>query len=135
MEDYCNQYVFMDVTNKAYRVLYDLGNYYHKEYASLYNTTLAFAVMSSKYSFSTAEEFSDRMQRLLKISENIARGNGIPFDKPYIHINYTEMKSYLKNIEQRLLELKLSCADGALIKEELQNALRMIRHAAQPYQD
>ena len=133
VEDYCNQYVFMDTENKAYRVLYDLGNYYHKEYASLYNTTLAFAVMSSKYSFSTAEEFSDRMQRLLKISENIAKGNGIPFDKPYIDINYTEMKSYLKDVEKRLEDLKLGCADGALIKDELQNALRMIRHGTKLY--
>ena len=133
VEDYCNQYVFMDTENKAYRVLYDLGNYYHKEYASLYNTTLAFAVMSSKYSFTTAEEFSDRMQRLLKISENIAKGNGIPFDKPYIDINYTEMKSYLKDVEKRLEDLKLGCADGALIKDELQNALRMIRHGTKLY--
>lgn len=130
---FCNRVIYQDSSDSAYDTVYALGNYYHYEHAPLYNTTLCFAIMSSKYTFDSLKEFDEKIQRLLILSANIARTNHIPPQKPEIHLDYEGLQSYLDDIEDRISSLDLYCDDGDLIKEEMRNGIRMIRHGALLY--
>lgn len=130
---FCNHVIYQDRSDLAYETAYALGNYYHYEHAPLYNTTLCFAVMSSKYTFDSLEEFDEKIQRLLILSANIARTNHIPPQKAEIHLDYEGLQAYLNDIEEKIPALELCCDDGCLIKEEMENSIRMIRHGALLY--
>ncbi len=130
---YCNKYLYKDASDTAYQTACDLGNYYHYEHAPLYNTTLSFAVMSSKYTFDSLEEFDSKMQRLLTLSANIARTNHIPPKEPVIALDYKGLTEYLDRLEEKISALRLSCDDGPLIIGEMRNGIRMIRHGAMLY--
>lgn len=130
---FCNCFIYMDETRQAYKTAYDLGNYYHYEHAPLYNTTLSFAVMSSKYTFDTLEEFDNKVQRLLTLSANIAKTNHIPYKEPVIRLDYQGLQAYLDKLEERISSLKLGCREGSLILEEMKNSIRMIRHGSMLY--
>lgn len=130
---FCNKYIYKDTTDNAYQTAYALGNYYHYEHAPLYNTTLSFAVMSSKYYFDSLEEFDSKMQRLLTLSANIARTNHIPEQEPVINLDYSGLMTYLDDVEEKISALNLNCADHELITEEMKNGIRMIRHGATLY--
>lgn len=130
---FCNQYIYGDNTGQAYRIAYNLGNYYHYEHAPLYNTTLSFAMMSSKYTFDSLEEFDEKVQRLLTLSANIARTNHIPPKEPVIHLDYTGLQDYLDNLEREISILSLSSTEGNLILDEMRNSIRMIRHGSMLY--
>lgn len=130
---YCNQYLYKDASGTAYQTAYALGNYYHYEHAPLYNTTLSFAVMSSKYTFDSLEEFDSKMQRLLTLSANIARTNHIPPKEPVIALVYEGLGGYLDELEEKISSLRLHCNDGPLIIDEMRNGIRMIRHGSMLY--
>ncbi len=130
---YCNQYLYKDESGSAYQTAYDLGNYYHYENAPLYNTTLSFAVMSSKYTFDSLDEFDSKIQRLLTLSANIARTNHIPPKEPVIAPDYQGLWGYLDDLEKRIDSLRPHCEDGPLIKDEMRNGIRMIRHGSMLY--
>ena len=89
--------------------------------------------MSSKYTFDSIEEFDEKIQRLLILSANIARTNHIPPQEPNIHLDYEGLQNYLDRIEEKIFLLDLSCSDGSLIQEEMQNSIRMIRHGSLLY--
>lgn len=130
---FCNRFIYESPAENAFQTAWDLGNYYHLEHAPLYNTTLAFAVMSSKYTFESIEEFDAKMERLLTLSANIARTNSIPPREPAIRIDFTAMKEYLDRVETEISDISLSCADAALIRAEMTNGLRMVRHGLHLY--
>lgn len=130
---FCNTYIYKDKSEQAFDIAYDLGNYYQLEDAPLYNTTLCFAVMSSKYSFNTIEEFDLKMDRLLKLSANIAKTNDIPEQEPLINFDYTNLCSYLDDISLRINTLNLNSPEGLLIKEEMENSILMVHHGAKLY--
>jgi len=130
---FCNNYIYGDRSGNAYRLAYDLGNYYYYEHAPLYNTTLSFAVMSSKYSFDSFEEFDSKIQRLLTLSSKIADTNHIPPKKPVIHMDYMGLQKYLNQLEEKISCLSLDCSEGSLIIEEMKNGIRMIRHGSMLY--
>lgn len=130
---FCNRYIYKDKSEEAFDIAYDLGNYYVLEQAPLYNTTLCFAVMSSKYYFDTIEEFDLKMDRLLKLSANIAKTNGIPEQELVINFDYTNLCSYLDDISLRIDKLNLNSQEGILIKEEMENGIRMVHHGAKLY--
>ncbi len=130
---FCNNYIYEDRSGNAYQLAYDLGNYYHYEHAPLYNTTLSFAVMSSKYSFNSFEEFDSKIQRLLTLSAKIADTNHIPKKEAIIHMDHMGLQKYLDNLEENISRLKLDCSEGSLIIEEMKNGIRMIRHGSMLY--
>lgn len=130
---FCNRFIYESPAENAFQAAWDLGNYYHLEHAPLYNTTLAFAVMSSKYTFESIEEFDAKMERLLTLSANIARTNSIPPREPAIRMDFAAMKEYLDRVETEISEISLSCADAALIRAEMTNGLRMVRHGLHLY--
>lgn len=130
---FCNQYLYQDASGTAYQTAYALGNYYHFEHSPLYNCTLSFAVMSSKYSFDSPEEFDSKMQRLLTLSANIARTNHIPAREPVLAPDYEGLQGYLDKMEEKIDALRLSCADASLITAEMRNGIRMIRHGSMLY--
>lgn len=130
---YCDRFIYRSSDESAYQAVWELGNYYPLEKAPLYNTTLAFAVMSSKYVFHSIQEFDEKMERLLTLSANIARTNQIPPQKPEINIDYAAMEEYLEQVETRINAASFGCQDGSLIKEEMKNGLRMIRHGIHLY--
>ena len=130
---FCNRFIYKSPAENAFQTAWDLGNYYHLEHAPLYNTTLAFAVMSSKYTYESIEEFDAKMERLLTLSANIAKTNSIPPREPAICIDFTAMKEYLDQVEKEVSETALACADGELIRREMENGLRMVRHGIHLY--
>ncbi len=130
---YCNRFIYESPDESAYKAAWDLGNYYHYEHAPLYNTTLAFAVMSSKYAFDSVEEFDAKMERLLTLSANIAKTNNIPPRKPEINTDFPAMNDYLEKVDTEIKTASLCCADSERIKEEMTNGLRMIRHGIHLY--
>ena len=130
---FCNRFIYESPAENAFQTAWDLGNYYHLEHAPLYNTTLAFAVMSSKYTYESIEEFDAKMERLLTLSANIAKTNAIPPREPAICIDFAAMKEYLDQVEKEVSEAALACADGELIRREMENGLRMVRHGIHLY--
>lgn len=130
---FCNRFIYKSPAENAFQTAWDLGNYYHLEHAPLYNTTLAFAVMSSKYTYESIEEFDAKMERLLTLSANIAKTNAIPPREPAICIDFAAMKEYLDQVEKEVSETALACADGELIRREMENGLRMVRHGIHLY--
>lgn len=130
---FCNRFIYKSPAENAFQTAWDLGNYYHLEHAPLYNTTLAFAVMSSKYTYESIEEFDAKMERLLTLSANIAKTNSIPPREPAICIDFAAMKEYLDQVEKEVSEAALACADGELIRREMENGLRMVRHGIHLY--
>ena len=130
---FCNRFIYKSPAENAFQTAWDLGNYYHLEHAPLYNTTLAFAVMSSKYTYESIEEFDAKMERLLTLSANIAKTNSIPPREPAICIDFAAMKEYLDQVEKEVSETALACADGELIRREMENGLRMVRHGIHLY--
>lgn len=130
---FCNRFIYESPAENAFQTAWDLGNYYHLEHAPLYNTTLAFAVMSSKYTYESIEEFDAKMERLLTLSANIAKTNSIPPREPAICIDFAAMKEYLDQVEKEVSEAALACADGELIRREMENGLRMVRHGIHLY--
>ena len=130
---FCNRFIYESPAENAFQTAWDLGNYYPLEHAPLYNTTLAFAVMSSKYTYESIEEFDAKMERLLTLSANIAKTNSIPPREPAICIDFAAMKEYLDQVEKEVSEAALACADGELIRREMENGLRMVRHGIHLY--
>ena len=130
---FCNRFIYKSPAENAFQTAWDLGNYYHLEHAPLYNTTLAFAVMSSKYTYESIEEFDAKMERLLTLSANIAKTNSIPPREPAICVDFAAMKEYLDQVEKEVSETALACADGELIRREMENGLRMVRHGIHLY--
>ncbi|MCQ4833264.1 glycosyl hydrolase family 20, partial [Hungatella sp. SL.1.14] len=130
---FCGAFIDETVAENAFQTAWDLGNYYHLEHAPLYNTTLAFAVMSSKYTYESIEEFDAKMERLLTLSANIVKTNSIPPREPAICIDFAAMKEYLDRVEKEVSEAALACADGELIRREMENGLRMVRHGIHLY--
>ena len=130
---FCNRFIYESPAENAFQTAWDLGNYYPLEHAPLYNTTLAFAVMSSKYTYESIEEFDAKMERLLTLSANIAKTNAIPPREPAICIDFAAMKEYLDQVEKEVSEAALACADGELIRREMENGLRMVRHGIHLY--
>lgn len=131
---YCNRFIYQSPDCSAFKAAWDLGNYYHFERAPLYNTTLAFAVMSAKYPFESIGEFDEKMDRLLKLSANIAKTNRIPEKEAVIAIDYEAMADWLGQVEKEIDAATLLAPDGLLIKEEMKNGLRMVRHGVRLYQ-
>ena len=107
----------MSSDDSAFRTAWDLGNYYKLERAPLYNTTLCFAVMSSKYYFDSIEEFDEKMERLLTLSANIARTNHIPEKPACIEMDYAEMTAYLNRVEQEIHAARFECPVNLLLSE------------------
>lgn len=132
-EWYCNTFIYQSSDGSAFRTAWDLGNYYKLERAPLYNTTLCFAVMSSKYYFDSIEEFDQKMERLLTLSANIARTNHIPAKPARIEMDYDEMTAYLDRVDAEIHAVKLGCAGNLLLQEEMENGLRMVRYGAKLY--
>lgn len=130
---YCNCFLYESPDESAYQAAWDLGNYYRLENAPLYNTTLAFAVMSSKYTFDSVEEFDQKMDRLLKLSANIARSNKIPPRPQVISIDYDVLFSYLEKVDGEIEHAQILCPEGDLIRQEMKNGLRMVRHGIRLY--
>lgn len=130
---YCNRFIYESSDESAFQAAWDLGNYYHFEKAPLYNTTLAFAVMSSKYTFDSIEEFDAKMERLLTLSANIAKTNSIPPRKPEICIDFEAMQEYLDRVDGEISEVSMTCSDARLIQSEMKNGLRMVRHGIHLY--
>lgn len=130
---YLNRYVYQSPDGTAYEAAYALGNYYHLEQAPLYNTTLSFAVISSKYYFDSLEEFDEKIERLLTLSANIARTNHIPERDKKIFMNYEELKAYLDHLEGKIEKAAIQSSDGPLIKAEMKNGLHMVMHGARLY--
>lgn len=133
IEWYCNHFIYKSPKENAFRAAWDLGNYYHLEHAPLYNTTLAFAVISSKYTFDSIEEFDAKMKRLLTLSANIARTNSIPPQEPAIRIDFEAMKEYLARVEAEIAAVSMTGPDADLIRAEMKNGLRMVRHGIRLY--
>lgn len=132
-EWYCNRFLYMSSDDSAFRTAWNLGNYYKLERAPLYNTTLCFAVMSSKYYFDSIEEFDEKMERLLTLSANIARTNHIPEKSARIEMDYAEMTAYLNRVEQEIHAAQFDCPGNLLLREEMENGLRMVRYGAKLY--
>lgn len=130
---YCNRFIYKSPEENAFQTAWDLGNYYHLENAPLYNTTLAFAVMSSKYVYDSIEDFDAKVTRLLTLSANIAKTNSIPPREPAIHIDFDAMNSYLDRVEREISSVSLGCPDAKLIRAEMRNGLRMVRHGLRLY--
>jgi N-acetyl-beta-hexosaminidase len=130
---FCNHFIYQSADESAFQAAWDLGNYYHHEHAPLYNTTLAFAVMSSKCAFRTEEEFDQGLERLLILSANIAKTNHIALQDAEINIDFQAMDDYLNQTESKINEASLSCPDANLIKAEMKNGLRMVKHGIELY--
>lgn len=130
---WCSETVYHASDDSAWRAAWDLGNYYHCEHTPLYNTTLCFAVMSSKYTFESFEEFDEKMQRLLTLSANIAATNHIPPQKPIIGISYAELDDFLARVELEIDQADLHGKHADLIRAEMRNGLAMIRHGEHLY--
>ena len=132
-EWYCNRFIYKDSNERAFKAALDLGNYYRFEHAPLYSTTLAFAVMCSKYVFHSREEFSAKMEQMLAHSASIAKTNHIQPKENGIHIDFPAMQSYLETVALEIESLTLAGPDGALIKQEMKNGLRMVKHGIHLY--
>lgn len=130
---YCNHDIYHSPDETAYKAAWNLGNYYHLEKAPLYNITLAFAVISSKYVFNSIEEFDKKMARMLTLSANIARSNNIAPQEPEINIDFRDLDDYLSAVDLEIQEASIHCPDAQLIKAEMNNGLRMIRHGIRLY--
>ena len=130
---FLNRFLYESADGTAYQAAWDLGNYYHLEHAPLYNTTLAFAVMSSKYTFDSLEEFDAKIQRLLTLSANIAKTNQIPYKEPVIAIDYPAMDAYLNRVETEIRNASMLSREADLIRSEMINGLRMVRHGIRLY--
>ena len=87
----------------------------------------------NKYTYESIEEFDAKMERLLTLSANIAKTNSIPPREPAICIDFAAMKEYLDQVEKEVSEAALACADGELIRREMENGLRMVRHGIHLY--
>ena len=57
----------------------------------------------------------------------------IPPREPAICIDFAAMKEYLDQVEKEVSEAALACADGELIRREMENGLRMVRHGIHLY--
>lgn len=130
---YCSRFLYQCFDNSAWKAAWNLGNYYHLEQAPLYNTTLAFAVMSSKYPFDSIGEFDAKMARLLKLSANIAGTNNIPAREAVISIDYSAMNAWLLNTRKDISAMSIQTPEGELIREEMENGLRMVSHGIHLY--
>ena len=130
---YCNRNVFFDANEKMFDLLYNLGNYYQLEHAPLYNTTLCFALMSSKYPFSTREEFTAAVDRLLKLCSNIAHENHIVCTCEGIRPDVNAIETLLENTLLQLGETKLCGLHADLLKAEIENTVAFIRHGLHLY--
>ncbi len=89
--------------------------------------------MSSKYTFHSEEEFDQGLKRLLILSANIAKTNHIPLQDAVINIDFQAMEDYLNQTESKINEAGLSCPDASLIKADMKNGLRMVRHGIELY--
>lgn len=130
---YCDREIYCDPNGEASRIALALGNYYRFEHAPLYNTTLCFAVMSSKYRFDTKEEFQDKMQMMLTLSRNIAKGLDLVPESSEIKLDSAGLAHYLAGLTDKISGLQLNCPDGDLIKKEMALSARMISHGMRLY--
>lgn len=130
---YCDREIYGDPGGEASRTALALGNYYQFEHAPLYNTTLCFAVMASKYRFNTREEFNDRIKMMLALSRNIAKGFGAVPESDGINLDAAGLSQYLAGLEDKIKKLQLGCPDGELIKKEMLSSIRMIAHGMRLY--
>lgn len=125
---YCNETVFKDANHKIFDLLYNLGNYYLLENAPLLNTTLSFALMSSKYHFSNKEEFDSEVKRLLSLCKNIAKENNIKVEIEGIHPNYEKINVLLDQTLIQLEETNLCIKERDTIFSEINCTVAFIRH-------
>ena len=130
---YCNTFIYQSSDGSAFDVVQELGNYYKLEHTPLYNTTLCFAVMSSKYAFDSIAEFDEKMERLLILSANIAKTNGIAPQPARIGMQDGEMQAYLKLLSNKIDAATLNCPESELIRSEMHSGLSMVRHGALLY--
>ena len=134
MEQFANEYLYQDKQNKAFKLALDLGNYYKLEKAPLYSTTLCAAVLTSKYKFSTVEEFHDRIRLMLKLSNNLAQGMNIPEEEQVIALDQIELMNALTLLEERVEQSDFAGNDGKRIKNEMRHSLRFVKHGLHLYQ-
>lgn len=132
-EAFCNHVVFQDAAGKLFGVLYELGNYYQLEHAPLYNTTLCFALMSSKYPFDDRDGFGAAVDRLIKLCHNIAKENRITCTVQGIHPDVQAIEALLTKTLQRLAETQLCGETAPLLRAEVENTVAFIRHGLALY--
>jgi hypothetical protein len=131
--DFCNRLIFKDDSELLFDLLIDMGNYYKLENAPIYSTSLCFSVMSSKYRFSSAEEFKTRIYQLLKTSANLAAGSNFKIPHEDIRIEPRELFEYLTGLENRVGSLKITVDDADILLRELRNAIKMVKHGLKLY--
>ncbi len=132
IENFCNHSIFPD--EGFYPIIHDLGNYYHYEHAPLYNTTLSFAVISSKYPYDSIESFDACINRLLTLSANIAAENNITQENSSIDFDYSGLMDFLNLQHSRLLDIDTHSSENhQLLSSEIANAIRFIKHGATVY--
>jgi hexosaminidase len=96
-------FVFQDSNGKMGRLMLDLGNYYLKEPNRLHNNTMVVRTLYNGFE-------DDRDQEKLSEADCAA------------------IKRYVDEVQGRLGEVRMGCADAALVEAEVINAARFIRH-------
>lgn len=131
---YCDRDIYGDPNGQAARLAWALGDYGRYEHAPLYNTTLCFAVMASKYRFDSIEEFHQKMEILRALSRHIAQGMGRTLPDAEIHLDAEGLRAYLADCATRVDGLHLTGAEADPIRQEMRMGIRMALHGLSLYQ-
>lgn len=65
------------------------------------------------------EKFQDKIQMMMSLSQNIARGLDICLENIEINLDGAGLTQYLAGLAEKISHLQLNCLDGDLIKKEM----------------
>lgn len=128
--NYLNNHVYLDKTNKAAQIIFDLGRLCHYEEFPMVNMTIANMVMSMGIipagSLDYALEQAARSIQVFAPSASVMIDALLAGKKTF---DYAGAMASILDMKKRLSEMKLENAKASLIHDELENTLRIAEFA------
>ncbi|OME77395.1 hypothetical protein BK120_26090 [Paenibacillus sp. FSL A5-0031] len=127
--NYLNQFVFEDANKVMGSFVFELGNYYLYENFPMLNMTGTFILLSPMGGLSSSEVLNHKLNSLFETivysMAKLPKNETIDFMRNY---QYEEMRYFLGEMENKLKESDMKCADNQLIREEFSLTIRLLQH-------
>lgn len=122
LENFLNEVIFQDGSGLIGNLLLELGQYYLLENSSLENRTYTNFLLTRGVTSHEKLEFESQLA--MKIQQAFGSPGG-PFQLDY---QFDTMQVWLEQRKNQLSQLRLDTSDAPIVRDELENAIRLIEH-------
>ncbi|WP_235561051.1 glycoside hydrolase family 20 zincin-like fold domain-containing protein [Bacillus sp. FJAT-28004] len=129
---YLDKFVFEDRNERAGRIVSELGNYYRFENSNLQNLTAVFMTLSMMGGLTSSESNKSRIELISSVIESIFGTDQTKFELK-MTLDLDGLSAFVEQTKIRLNEIEWTGVNGALMQEELRNAIQFLEHSLELY--